>query len=249
MSTSAWTWDVPSTRPRPFGYDGPEGRPTALFRRLFSFGADTPESTLVERAKRGDRGALDALYRRHAPRLLCEVLLPRVGDRALAEDALAETFRAFLEQLERYEDRGRGVWPLLATIATNRANDLHRRRASEGRQLARFTHLLAPTRDGAPVAEDLLADAEAARALGDAVRATIETLGPRDRDVLRLRFFEDRPRERCAAELGLRVETFDVALFRALRRFEAAWRARTNTTETPTTSPAEGPTPRARRTP
>jgi hydroxymethylglutaryl-CoA synthase len=67
--------------------------------------------------------------------------------------------------------------------------------------------------------------------------ATLASLGPRDRDVLRLRFYEDRPRERCAAELGLRVETFDVALYRALRRFEAAWRARGETTTTTGAAP------------
>src|SRR5689334_21241613 len=58
------------------------------------------EAELLDRARRGDRDAFGELYRTFAAPLFAKCLLPRLGDRAAAEDALAESFRSLLDHLD-----------------------------------------------------------------------------------------------------------------------------------------------------
>jgi len=155
-----------------------------------------------------------------APPLYARILLPRLGDPATAEEALADTFARAVERLDSYQDRGGSIWSWLVAIAANRALDVHRERARTGRALAGFQALLGP----------ILADAEAPHdealdqaKLRDAVAGALARINPRYRRALELRFFEEQERDRCAAALEVKVGTFDVLLLRALRAFRAAW--------------------------
>ena len=103
--------------------------------------------------KRGDRAAFQRLYQVMAPPMYARILLPRLGDPAAAEEALADTFARAVERLDSYQDRGGSIWSWLVAIAANRALDMHRERARDGRALAGYQALLGP----------VLADAEAPR--------------------------------------------------------------------------------------
>jgi RNA polymerase sigma-70 factor, ECF subfamily len=177
----------------------------------------------IERARRGDREAITELYHTYAPRLYREVLLPRLGDRAAAEDALSETFRAFLEKLETIEERDGGVWSWLATVATNKANDMFRARQRTGRALASFDDLLAPLRSGQPGSEEQLAAKREQMIVREAIDRVLALLNPRYRQAIELRFLKDESREASAAALGVSTATFDVLLCRALKSFRKEW--------------------------
>jgi RNA polymerase sigma-70 factor (ECF subfamily) len=170
--------------------------------------------------KRGDRAAFQRLYQVMAPPLYTRILLPRLGDPAAAEEALADTFARAVERLDSYQDRGGSIWSWLVTIAANRALDLHRERARAGRALAGFQALLGPILENAEAPHDEALDQTKLR---DAVAAALARLNPRYRRALELRFFEEQERDRCAAALEVKVGTFDVLLLRALRSFRAAW--------------------------
>ena len=170
--------------------------------------------------RRGDRAAFNRLYEVLAPPLYARILLPRLGDAQAAEDVLADTFRTFIERIDRYQDRGGSVWSWLVTIAGNRTHDLHRERARSGRLLARFEALLAPLVGEAEAPHDEAPDGELVRA---AVARTLERINPRYRRALELRFFEERGREECAALMQVKLGTFDVLLLRELRAFRAQW--------------------------
>ena len=86
------------------------------------------EQRCLERARHGDLRAFGELYEAYAGPLYAEVLLPRLGAPAAAEEALAETFRAALEKLNTYEPQGQSIFGWLARIAINKATDLHRAR-------------------------------------------------------------------------------------------------------------------------
>ena len=176
------------------------------------------ERQWLEALARGDARAFDQVFQAFAGPLYRRVLLPKLGDPAAAEDALAETFRKALEKLPRYEDRGRGLWPYLATIATNLAHDVHRERARRGRALASFESLLAPLQEQAPSGDG--PDQAKVRA---AVAGVLEALHPRYRQAIELRFFAEHSREDCARLLEVKVGTFDVLLLRALRSFRERW--------------------------
>lgn len=87
---------------------------------------------LIERAKRGDRSALSALFLRHVPllRRWAHGKLPRwaraFGDTAdLVQDAVLNTLR----RLDRFETRGeRALQSYLRTAVQNRIVDIVRRR-------------------------------------------------------------------------------------------------------------------------
>jgi RNA polymerase sigma factor (sigma-70 family) len=168
---------------------------------------------------RGDGTAFDQVFQAFAGPLYQRVLLPKLGEPAAAEDALAETFRRALERLPRFEDRGKGLWPYLATIATNLAHDVHRERARRGRALASFESLLAPLETPGPQPGDG-PDQAKVRA---AVSGVLSALNPRYRQAIELRFFAEHSREECARMLEVKVGTFDVLLLRALRSFRERW--------------------------
>lgn len=181
------------------------------------------EGDLVARARRGDRTAFGELYALHAPQLYRRILLPRLGDPAAAEEALAETFCAALVALPGYEPRQESLGPWLTRIAINKATDLHRRRASAGRALQGYERLLEPLRPPTPSAEEQLTRHDEGLLLRGRIDRTLAAIHPRYRQALELRLLQERSRPECASSLGVKVETFDVLLLRAVRAFREAW--------------------------
>jgi RNA polymerase sigma-70 factor (ECF subfamily) len=181
------------------------------------------ERDLVARARAGDHYAFGELYRRFAPLLFARVLVPKLGDRAAAEDALAETFRTAFERLDAFEERGVSIYFWFARIATNKALDLHRARGVTGRALANIEGLLAPLSDGPPGPDELYETRVDGVRLRDAVGRVLERLNDRYRRAIELRFVEERSREECADALGVKIGTFDVLVLRALRAFRKEW--------------------------
>jgi RNA polymerase sigma-70 factor (ECF subfamily) len=180
------------------------------------------EHACVQRARAGEREAFAALYRAFAPKLYEQVLVPKLGDARAAEDALSETFRTLLEQLHELETEQRSLWPWLCRVASNKAIDMHRKRARTQRALVSFEGQLAPLMEQSDVAQDFELHSDRA-ALQGAVASVLEALNPRYRRAIELRFIEEHGRERCAELMALKLGTFDVLLLRALRAFRHAW--------------------------
>src|SRR5262245_28812252 len=177
------------------------------------------EAEVVGRAREGSRAAFSELYRAYAPAIMSKVLLPKLGNREAAEDALAETFRTAFERLEGFEARGVSLYFWLARIATNKALDMHRAKATTGRALASFESLLAPLGETPPDPGELLELRSDTVRVQKAVASVLERLNARYRRAIELRFVQDLPREECATALDVKLGTFDVLLLRALRAF------------------------------
>jgi RNA polymerase sigma-70 factor (ECF subfamily) len=181
------------------------------------------EQELVLRSTRGDRAAFAELYRAYAPVLFARVLVPKLGNREAAEDALAETFRTAFERLADFEPRGLSVYFWFSRIAANKAMDLHRARKTTGRALANFETMTEPLGERPLDPAALFEHRAGALRLREAVSAGLGSLNPRYREAIELRFLQDLPREECAARLGVKLGTFDVLLLRALRAFKKGW--------------------------
>ena len=90
-------------------------------------GAHEPDdAALVRAAREGSREALEALFRRHWPRLHRTAFLV-CHDAAAAEDIAQEAFLSALRALHRF-DRRRPLGPWLTRIVVNRAIDWTRAR-------------------------------------------------------------------------------------------------------------------------
>jgi RNA polymerase sigma factor (sigma-70 family) len=129
----------------------------------------------------------------------------RTGDRALAEDLLADAFERAL-RARRGFDRRRGsekTW--LYAIALNLLRDHLRRAAAEGRALERVDE---------PPAADALAGVERREALDHALRG----LSAEEREAIALRFGADLTVPEMARVLGEPLTTVEGRVYRALRK-------------------------------
>lgn len=178
---------------------------------------------LARAAQSGDAGAWTELYETLAPELFRRVLMPRLANSAAAEDALADTFRTAIEQIERFSDQGHGLYPWLCRIAHNKAMDLYRARAQSGRKLSELLRVLETSSSPVPGADEVYELRLQEGELGARLRTALGELTPRYQRVLELRFFEERSRQACAELLDVRLGTFDVLLLRALRALAKAF--------------------------
>jgi RNA polymerase sigma factor (sigma-70 family) len=144
-------------------------------------------------------------------RALVRFLYRKVWDAARAEDLAQE---AFARAVVHKPDDARG-W--LFIVAANMARDDARRAARERRHL---TLLKAEPQASAPAADDALhAEHERAR-----VRAALELLTPRDREVLLL-WDSGLSYDAIAAHTGLARGAIGTTLARARRRLVEAYEA------------------------
>ncbi|HOU91439.1 MAG TPA: RNA polymerase sigma factor [Polyangiaceae bacterium] len=179
------------------------------------------EAELCARAQAGDRAALGELLRRHGPRLYRSVLLPRLGSRSLAEEALGATYVKVVERFDRFTWQKVGVYPWLRVVALRVAVDLMRSRRRE-----RIFNPADLERElDAAERDDRTADVLERHDLEIARRRVEEALGrihERYAQVIRLRVLEERSREEAARELGVTVSTLDVVLHRAMAALKKA---------------------------
>lgn len=180
-----------------------------------------PERRLCEAAHGGDRQALGSILRTYGPRLFRSVLLPRLGNRALAEEALAVTYAKVIEHFDQFTWQNVGVYPWLRVVAMRIALDQLRARKREilfePADLERELNSHAPEGSTAELLERR--DLAAARQKVDDALAGIN---PRYARVIRLRILEERPREEVALEMEISVATLDVVLHRALTALRKA---------------------------
>jgi len=184
------------------------------------------ERRAIARAQAGDASALEPLLTAHAEALFSSVILPRVGERAVAEDVLEATFVTALEKIGGFQWQGRSIFFWLRQIALHRVIDWHRARGRSRRlEEALVAEAAAQEPDGG--ADDaLIAEQDRRRAM-ERIDAALAALPERYARAIRLRLVEERSREECARLFEVTVGNFDVLLFRAVRAFRKAYGERT----------------------
>jgi len=153
--------------------------------------------------------AFERLYSEHAERLL-GFLTYHTGDRALAEDIVADTFERVLTTRSGWRGRSdQKTW--LYSIAMNRLRDLARRRGAEERAVERVAADPLAGRSVAGEAFGAVADR-------DLLQRGLQTLSEEERAVVALRFGGDLSLREIADLLGERQTTIEGRLYRGLRR-------------------------------
>jgi RNA polymerase sigma-70 factor (ECF subfamily) len=168
-----------------------------------------PSDALIDGCRRGDRAALDEVFRAHAASLE-RILVRLIGPDADAEDLLQETFAAAIGAFPRFRGEASvGTW--LHQIAIHVA---HR-------------HLRAPRRrrevpqtdggDDAPATEESPEHVTARRELTDRLYAHLDELDARKRIALVLHVVDDLPIAEVAALMGATRAATKSRLFWARR--------------------------------
>lgn len=186
------------------------------------------EKRLVEEARTGNLDAMRPLFEKYAPPLYSTVILPRVGNRAAAEDVLRDTLATALEKLEQFQWKGRSIYTWLRMIAVNKSYDVHRR-TKRKKKLVDAMSAEVPGETAPESRADALLIAEQEDTLNRRrIADTMGQLNPRYRLAIELRLIEELPRSECAERLEVTVGTFDVLLFRAIRSFRKHFGTREN---------------------
>jgi RNA polymerase sigma-70 factor (ECF subfamily) len=148
----------------------------------------------------------EQLYAEHAEPLL-GFLVYRTGDRALAEEILADTFERVLRSRSRFNPERGGVKTWIYSIALNRLRDLIRKREAEERALQRSeAGALGTADDDAGRVEER-----------STVAAALSQLDEMEREAVALRYGADLSVAEVAATLGVKVSTAEGRIYRGLR--------------------------------
>lgn len=174
-----------------------------------SAAGDGEDRALVARIARGDRTALEQLYRRHAPWLIPR-LESRCGDPDLADLALQDTFVSVWQSAKRYRGDGQvGAW--LWGIAVRRLIDQLRKRKPtpmSPKAMQRY--------DRAMTFEDTLVDNGSHGRMGIALR----TLDPDLQTVLIATAIDGLSTREAARALGIPQGTVKTRLMRARKHLQ-----------------------------
>jgi RNA polymerase sigma factor (sigma-70 family) len=166
-------------------------------------------------ALRGDRALRDEdferLYEEHAEALLSFLAL-RTGDRALAEDLLADTFERVLRKRRVFDPRRGSEKAWLYTIALNLLRD-HARRSKVERGATE--RILFERGAGAP--DRNLGQVEDR----DVVGQVMGVLSAEEREAVALRFGADLSVPEIAELTGNSLTTMEGRVYRALRKLRA----------------------------
>src|SRR5262245_16643010 len=190
---------------------------------------DTDE--LLRRTADGDGDARNRLLARQAERLrqmvavrLDRRLAARIGPSVVGQDVLLEADRLLADYLR---ERPLPFLPWLRQLAAERLLDLHRRHLHAQRRSVRREEpgrLALPDESAEALAERLAASATGPsqqllrQEARQRVRAALEQLPERDREVLELRHLEGLSVAETAAALGLAIGTVKTRHLRALTR-------------------------------
>lgn len=150
--------------------------------------------------------AFERLYSEHAAALL-GFLIYRTGDRALAEDLIADTFERVIRTRVRFDPRRGSEKTWLYTIALNLLRD-HVRREDSRR---RATELAVPVSAAEPAGTAAVDDR-------DELERALSNLGTAEQDAIALRYGAGLAFAEIARLTGEKPATVESRVYRALRR-------------------------------
>lgn len=166
----------------------------------------------VARARQGDIAAYEEVVRRAAT-LVRACLALHVRDAETVNDLAQETFLYAYEHLAEYAP-GTDFPAWLKTIARTQALKHWR---SRQRKQAAHNRYMAAIQDRLAARAEALEEREPVETLLAKLRRCLEKVSGHARELVRLRYFENRPAREIAGLQGKPVNQVNVALFRVRR--------------------------------
>jgi RNA polymerase sigma-70 factor (ECF subfamily) len=148
----------------------------------------------------------ERLYAAHADALL-GFLVYRTGDRALAEDVVADAFERILRTRVRFDPRKSSEKTWVYTIAVNLLRDRTRRQAVESQAMDRAMQPVGGGRGEIDAVEDR-----------DELRRALDALSAEEREAVALRYGGDLTVPEVAKVLGEKQATVHGRVYRALEK-------------------------------
>jgi RNA polymerase sigma-70 factor (ECF subfamily) len=195
------------------------------------------DRSLIEKARAGDREAMNELARRFGGRLE-EWIRSRLGEKLMqkvsAGDLVQDTFIQAFRSIERFRTGDlESFWTWLRAIARNailkQAAHEGARKRGGGAEILRLQDPLS-REESAATLEDLLpglgtspSERMAREERFECLRQALDSLSPEHRQVILLARVKGLPMKEIAARMGKRVSTASMLLLRAQRKLKAAF--------------------------
>ncbi len=185
--------------------------------KLRSSAAEVPTGSPVEvgpdheiglALRRGDDGAIEKLYDRHA-RTVFSYLVSKLGDRAAAEDVHQQVFAELWRRSTEYDPERAKLFTWVMLVARSRATDQLRRSVPEPHEPSEATALIDQRADAEPT-EELIERWRVAELLR---RVPAEEAG-----ILRMRFYEGLSQREIAARTDVPLGTVKMRMVQAMDR-------------------------------
>jgi RNA polymerase sigma-70 factor (ECF subfamily) len=184
---------------------------------------------LIDRIRSGDRSAEEALYQKYSARVYY-LALKRTGSPSDAEDVRSETFVRVLAAIRE------GQLRQSAAFASFCFRTLDNVASEMARHAQRFGELECDP--PAPLAQVFLDDDVKA-----AIDRTIERLRPRERDFLRMYYYDDLPKREIARRVGIAEERVRLLKSRTLKSFREYYLRLKKVSDTKTDTKRGGASP------
>ena len=162
------------------------------------------EKNLLQRAKRWDQEALAEIYDRFSPALY-RYSMRLLGDAALAEDCMAETFERFLKAVHKGGGPREHLQAYLYRIAHNWITDFYRRQPPPSNEL--HPNLKSKSNPAQSAIQDMESET---------LRFALLRLTPDQRQALSLKYLEDWPNKEISAAMNKSVGAVKALQHRAL---------------------------------
>jgi RNA polymerase sigma-70 factor, ECF subfamily len=180
--------------------------------------SETPDETLVTQVARGDSAALEVLYDRYASRVL-GLSMKIVGDQALAEDILQETFWRVWQSAATYQSQLGPFTGWLFRIARNLSIDAYRRRNVRPQVLMSVREADSdPILDQTPDPNMDVAEQAQSILTNQQVRKALASLPGLQRQVIELAYFYGMTRQEIAEATGEALGTIHTRARLALQK-------------------------------
>jgi len=168
------------------------------------------DSQLATSIAQGNRAAESALYEKYSDRIFYLALSERCS-RDEAEDVRAETFLRVIQSLRQGKlQKPESLASFIVGIALNVMREHNRQRATTEPLSERENEIA-----GAESPDSSFLDKEVARSIAEAAAQ----LRPRERDFLRLYYYEELSKEEISSRLGIKQERLRLIKSRTLKRF------------------------------
>jgi RNA polymerase sigma-70 factor (ECF subfamily) len=174
------------------------------------------DESLVIQVARGNSAALEVLYDRYAP-IVLGISLKVVGDQALAEDVLQETFWRVWQSAGTYQSQRGPFTGWLFRIARNLAIDAYRRRTVR-------PHTIAPADGSDPIMDETpdpeadVAEQAQSKMKNRQIRKAMAALPLVQRQVIEMAYFYGMTRQEIAEATGEALGTIHTRARLALQK-------------------------------
>lgn len=178
--------------------------------------AIAPDTELMTRLRQGDATAEAALYERYSARVYF-LALSELRSRDDAEDVRAETFLRVIQALRQDKLRKpESLSSFIVGIALNVVRE-HNRAGSRAQPLGEEDYSRPDTRS----LDAVLIDEDVNRSIEQAAKS----LKQRERDFLRMYFYEERSKEEISRALGIKQDRLRLIKSRTLKKFSEVYKS------------------------